>query len=361
MSLQKGFFRVCLGIIALLLIVYLTAKISFIFKPLLTIFNILIVPFMLAGFCFYLLRPIVSFMVKHRVPKMAAILLIYLIVAALLSLFVGVVWPTLQLQLENFVKGAPQLIEGFKDQLNRLQDNRLLSSFAGDKTDLSTKLSAYLNDAITAASNYVSSVVSVVTNFVIIIATVPIILYYLLKESDHIPSSILHVIPRRYRKDGQDVLADIDDALSGFIVGRVIITCLLAIMLYIGFLIIGLPYSLLLAIVAFFLNIIPYIGQFLGAIPTIIVAFTVSPTMVFWVVVVTVAAQLIESNVLSPSIYGRRLDIHPLTTIVLLLVAGDIAGFLGVILAIPAYMVVKIIIVRIYRLFLAEKVEDLVD
>ncbi|NBD25295.1 AI-2E family transporter [Paenibacillus glycinis] len=361
MSVQKGFFRVCLGIIALLLIVYLTAKISFIFHPLLTIFNILIVPFMLAGFCYYLLRPIVNAMVRRRLNKVFSILLIYVLVAAILGLFVAVVWPTLQTQVENFVKGAPDLIESFQRQLDRLQDNRMLSSFVDKDTDVSAKLSEYLNDAITAASNYVSNIVSIVTNFFIIIATVPIILYYMLKESDHIPTSILHVIPRRYRKDGKDVLADIDSALSGFIVGRVIITCLLAIMLYVGFLIIGLPYSLLLAIAAFFLNIIPYIGQFLGAIPTIIVAFTVSPTMVFWVVVVTLIAQQIEGNVLSPSIYGRRLDIHPLTTIVLLLVAGEIAGFLGIILAIPAYMVVKIIVVRVYRLFLAEKVEELVD
>ncbi|MBM7566662.1 AI-2E family transporter [Paenibacillus sacheonensis] len=361
MSLQKGFFRVCLGIIALLLIVYLTAKISFIFRPLLTIFNILIVPFMLAGFCYYLLRPIVNVMVERRVNKVFAILLIYLFVAAIISLFGIVVWPQLKTQVENFVKGAPELIEGFKNQLNRLQDNRMLSAFAGEDADLSTKLSDYLNKGITAASDYVANVVAIVTNFLIIIATVPIILYYMLKESDHIPSSILAVVPRRYRKDGQEVLKEIDSALSGFIVGRVIITCLLAVMLYIGFLIIGLPYSLLLAIVAFFLNIIPYIGQFLGAIPTIIVAFTVSPTMVFWVVVVTIIAQQIEGNVLSPSIYGRRLDIHPLTTIILLLVAGEVAGFIGIILAIPGYMVIKIIIVRIYQLFLAEKVEELVD
>ncbi|MFC4812220.1 AI-2E family transporter [Paenibacillus sp. GCM10023250] len=361
MPLQKGFFRICLVIIALLLIIYLTAKISFIFKPLLTIFNILLVPFMLAGFFYYLLRPVVNALVRRQMSKPFAIVVIYVLLAGLLAIFGAVVWPTLQTQLENFVKGAPELIDGFRYQLTRLQHSPVFSSFAGDESELTTKLSGYLNDAITAASNYVTNVVSVVANFIIIIATVPIILYYMLKESSHIPSSILHVVPRRYRKDGQEVLKEIDGALSGFIVGRVIITCLLAIMLYIGFLIIGLPYSLLLAIASFILNIIPYIGPILGAIPPIIVAFTVSPTMAFWVVVVTIVAQQIEGNVLSPSIYGRRLDIHPLTTIVLLLVAGDIAGILGVILAIPAYMVVKIVVVRAYNLFLAEKVEELVD
>jgi predicted PurR-regulated permease PerM len=218
-----------------------------------------------------------------------------------------------------------------------------------------------LNQAITAASNYISNLFSIITSFVIVIVTAPIILYYLLKESEHIPNSILHIIPRRYRKDGREVISEIDAALSGFIVGRVIITCLLGVLLYIGFMIIGLPYALLLAVIATVLNIIPYIGQFLGAIPCLIVAFIDAPSMIIWVIVVTVIAQQIESSFLSPHIYGKRLDIHPLTTVILLLVAGDIVGILGIILAIPAYMVVKIIVVRIYRLFLAEKFEEMIE
>ncbi|UVI31640.1 AI-2E family transporter [Paenibacillus spongiae] len=110
-----------------------------------------------------------------------------------------------------------------------------------------------------------------------------------------------------------------------------------------------------------FTNLIPYIGPILGAIPCVIVAFTDSPSMVAWVLIVTIVAQQVEGNLLSPLIYGKRLEIHPLTTIILLLVAGKIAGILGFILALPFYMVVKIIVVRIYRLFLAEKVEELVE
>ncbi|MFE6799689.1 AI-2E family transporter [Paenibacillus chitinolyticus] len=361
MYLQSRFFRVCLGIISVLLIILLFSKISFVFNPLITMINILIVPFMMAGFFYYLLRPVIQYLTSRKMNKVLSILLVYFVLSAIVIVFVVGVWPTLQHQVENFVNGVPGLIENFKQQIGRLQQNRMFSMFAGSESDLSTKLSEYLNRGITAASDYVSNVISILTNFVIIIATVPIILYYMLKESEHIPSSILTVVPRRYRRDGKEVLANIDSALSGFIVGRVIITSLLGVMLYIGFLIIDLPYSLLLAIAATILNIIPYIGPILGAIPTIIVAFTVSPGMVAWVLVVTVIAQQIEGNLLSPHIYGKRLDIHPLTTVILLLVAGDIAGILGVILAIPAYIVLKIIIVRIYSLFLAEKVEELVE
>jgi predicted PurR-regulated permease PerM len=361
MLLQNRFFKVCLSIICLLLIVYLTAKVDFLFKPLFALFNVLIVPFMLAGFFYYLLRPLVTYLTERKLNKIAAILLIYLVLTAIVVLFLIVVWPMLQTQLTNFIDSAPKLIQDFQDQIKSLQKNRLVSMLVSNESDISTKLSEYLNKGISAASTYVSSVVAMITSFVIVVATAPIILYYMLKESDHIPSSVLHIIPRRYQKEGKEVISEIDDALSGFIVGRVTITCLLAIMMYIGFLLIGLPYSLLLAAVSFILNIIPYVGPILGAVPVIIVAFIDSPTMVIWALIVVLLAQQIESSVLSPFIYGKRLDMHPMTTIILLLAAGDIAGILGVILAIPAYMVVKIIVVHIYQLFFAEKVEEFIE
>lgn len=129
--------------------------------------------------------------------------------------------------------------------------------------------------------------------------------------------------------------------------------------MYIGFLIIGLPYSLLLTVVSFFLNFIPYIGAVLASIPVVIIGFIESPSIAIWSLVVIIIAQQIQDNILTPVIYGKQLDIHPLTTIVLILVGGDFFGILGILLAIPAYMIIKIIVVRIYEMFLAEKVDEL--
>lgn len=215
-----------------------------------------------------------------------------------------------------------------------------------------------MNRIITWISNSINNLIAVVSSVVVIIATIPIILYYMLKEGSKLPPKLLSVLPRRYRRDGNEVLGEIDTALSNFIIGKVILNLILSIMIYIGFLIIGLPYSLLLTVISFFLNFIPYIGALLATIPAVIIGFIESPSIAIWSVVVIVIAQQIQDNILTPVIYGKQLDIHPLTTIVLILVGGDFFGLLGILLAIPAYMIVKIIVVRIYELFLAEKVED---
>lgn len=356
--MQSKYFRTCLGIIALLLIIYLGTKISFLFSPIVSIFKMLLVPMAMAGFFYYLLRPIVDYLENRKIKRPLGVLMIYFVFAGLFTIFILVVWPTLKEQIENFITNAPNLVDDLQKQMNQLQQNPFWARFMPSESELYTRMMEYVNQAMSWISNSISNLITVVSSIVIVIATVPIILYYMLKESGKLPSKVLGIIPRRYRRDGQEVLSDIDSALSSFIIGKVILNLVLSILMYIGFLIIGLPYSLLLTLISFILNFIPYVGALLAAIPVVIVGFIESPSIAIWSVVVIVIAQQIQDNILTPVIYGKQLDIHPLTTIILLLVGGDFYGILGVLLAIPAYMVLKIIVTRVYELFLAEKVED---
>ncbi|WP_342574540.1 AI-2E family transporter [Paenibacillus sp. FSL M8-0142] len=357
--MQSKYFRTCLGIIALLLIIYLGSKVSFLFRPIVSMFNMLIFPVAIAGFFYYLLRPIVDYLERRKIKRSIGVLMLYFVFAGLMAIFGIVVWPTLREQIENFISHMPFLVEDMQDQLDQLQQAPYWSRFIPTESELATSLTEYMNRIINWVSNSVNHLVTVVSSVLVIIATIPIILYYMLKEGGKLPPKLLSVLPRRYRRDGQEVLVEIDGALSSFIIGKVILNLILSLLMYIGFLIIGLPYSLLLTVVSFFLNFIPYIGAVLASIPVVIIGFIESPSIAIWSLVVIIIAQQIQDNILTPVIYGKQLDIHPLTTIVLILGGGDFFGILGILLAIPAYMIIKIIVVRIYEMFLAEKVDEL--
>ena len=101
-----------------------------------------------------------------------------------------------------------------------------------------------------------------------------------------------------------------------------------------------------MALIVAVTNIIPYVGPFLGGAPAVLIALFDSPTKALLVIVVITIAQQLEGNVLSPLILGKKLDTHPATIIILLLVAGNLAGILGMILAIPTYAVSKTIILN---------------
>ncbi|GAF07125.1 hypothetical protein JCM16418_1114 [Paenibacillus pini JCM 16418] len=307
---------------------------------------------------FYLLRPIVNYMEKHGWKRPISIITIYLVFAGLIVLFSILVWPTLQEQVVNFANNAPFFVEGLQKQLQALQHNRFLSKIIPSESEITSRVTEYANDLIASITNSISNFISVISNVVVILATVPIVLYYMLKESSKLTPFLLLLLPRRFRKEGKEAINEIDSALSGFIVGRVILNLILGVLMYIGFLIIGLKYSLLLAILSAILNLIPYVGAIIATVPVVIVGFIDSPSVAIWSLVVIIVAQQIQDNLLSPIVYGKQLDIHPLTTVILLLIGVDVFGILGVILAIPVYMIAKIAIVHIYGIFLAEKTDD---
>jgi len=313
---------------------------------------------MLSGFMYYLLRPLVSFLERKKINRTLAILLLFVAMIGLFVLFGAVVWPTLQEQIQNFMKNAPFLVQGLQEQFTQLQRTPFLSRFFQGESDIAARLSEYLNNAIAWVTNSMTNLITVISSIVVVIATLPIILYYMLKDGHKLSPIVQSLIPRKYRKEGQETLKDIDSALSSFIVTRVLLNVILGILLYIGFLIIGLPYSLLLAVISVPLNFIPFVGSLLAAIPVVIVGFIESPSMALWALVIVFVAQQIQDNVLSPIIYGKRLDVHPLTTVLLVLIGGDFYGIIGVLIALPVYMIAKIIFLRVYEIIVAERVEE---
>jgi predicted PurR-regulated permease PerM len=201
----------------------------------------------------------------------------------------------------------------------------------------------------------VSGFISLISSFAIILFTFPIILFYMLKQDKLFGRKLVNIAPKRFQKDSREVVLEIDQALSGFIVGRVLVNLALGVLMYIGFLFIGLPYALLLTVVAVILNFIPFIGAIVSSIPIVIMGLVVSPSVAIWSLVIILVSQQIQDNLVAPYVFGKKLDIHPLTTIILVLGAGDLGGIIGILVIIPVYMIVKILLVRIYQMFFKEK------
>src|SRR5699024_11095878 len=136
-------------------------------------------------------------------------------------------------------------------------------------------------------------------------------------------------------------LNDIDDVLNLYIRGQVLISTILATLLYIGYSIIVLNFALLLVFFSFFFNIILFIRPWIVYFSALIIALFQDHIMAIWIYIITLIAQQTDSNLITPNIMGRTLNIHPLTIITILLAAGNIAGVMGILLAVPGYAVGK--------------------
>jgi predicted PurR-regulated permease PerM len=124
--------------------------------------------------------------------------------------------------------------------------------------------------------------------------------------------------------------------------------------MFIGFLIIGLEYASLLALIAAFTSVVPYLGPAIAITPALIIAIVTSPIMLLKLIVVWTVVQLIEGKFISPQIMGRNLHIHPITIIFVILTAGNLFGVIGIILAVPGYAVLKVIATHLFDWFKAK-------
>ncbi|MGY4689493.1 AI-2E family transporter [Salibacterium sp. K-3] len=350
---EGKYFRLGYGLIIILLIIYLGTLVDFIFQPLVVLFSTLFAPIVIAGVLFYLLRPVVN-VLSWKLPKSPAILILYLLVIGLLVLLVFLVGPSLQNQFNNLVKNAPALVNETQRMIVNLQNQEWFNNFVAEMDfswrELTSRAAEYANQMVSEIGSNIANVVGMITNIIIVILILPFILYYMLKEGKKAPDFILRLLPARQEKEGRRILSDMDDALSSYIQGQMIVSFFVGICVFIGYVIIGLDYPLVLAVAAMFFNVIPFLGPWIGTLPGVVVGLLESPFMALLVIIVVVIVQQIESNFISPQVMGRKLDIHPLTIILLLLVASNFAGIVGLLLAVPAYAVAKVVVSHTYRL-----------
>ncbi|BBN98999.1 AI-2E family transporter [Sporolactobacillus terrae] len=355
---NSKYFRFAVWVLITLVILMVGSKLTFILQPLGVLFTSLATPLIISGLLYYLLRPLVRGLVRLKIPKVIAILIIYLAGIGLITLLVLYFGPLLYNQFLSLITSMPALVQQLSEQLVNFQKSDTFFKLHLDQIpylDFANRFSRSLSTIATSIGNNVLTIIQSITGTVLIIATIPFILFYFLKDSDRMFRGLMKFIPDEHQEKAREILTDMDATLSGYIQGQMIVLLFDFVFIYIWYLIIGLHYSLVLALVILFTNVIPFIGSFIATIPAVIVAFIQSPVLAIYVIVGVTVVQQIEGNVISPLVMGRKLDIHPLTIICLLLVAGNLAGIVGMLLAIPVYAVCKVIITRLYKLFQLRK------
>lgn len=357
--MQTKVFRIGYGLLLIFLLIFVAMKIDFIFRPVFLLVQTLFFPFFIAGVLYYLFRPLVNYLQVKNVPRTLSILLIYLLFGLLITLLFSLGGPVLEEQMKSFVVSAPQLIEDIQDKVTELQqskwNNHLRKYDSVDLEKASEAITKSVSTSLDAIGTNVMNIIGVLASIVTVFATVPFILYYMLKEGEKAPQQILRLLPVKQQKNGRKILVDLDEALSSYIQGQILVSFCIGVMLFIGYLLIDLDYSLLVAIIAMFTNVIPFIGPILAIIPAMIIACIDSPMMMVKVLMVMIVVQQIEGHIISPQVMGKKLEIHPLTIISLLLAAGRIGGVLGLIIAVPVYAVIKVIAHHSYRLWKLRK------
>lgn len=337
------------------LVILLYRELNFIFYPLVVIFSNILLPTILAAILYYIFSPLVNYLEKRKVPRSISIIGIYLILILLMVWGLSAAIPSLVDQVQSLVEAFPgyveRLAEGLEPLFSQVVSTGTFSQYAERFQDFLGRLPEIIFDFLQGGFSGLSSVLSGVTNVVVTVIFVPIILFFLLKDDQLFIRGFIQLLPPNWRNNFVRVAREMSDQVGSYVKGQLTVAFALGVMTYIGFKIIGLDYAGVLAITTGVLSIIPYLGPTLSFIPALVIALLNSWFMVLKLIIVWLTVQFIEGNILQPQIMGQQLSIHPLTIIIILFVAGDLAGVFGMVFGIPIYAILKVLVVYWFEKF----------
>jgi len=319
----EGIFRILISIFAVIFVYFLRDIIFLLFISILI--TLIIVP-------------AVDFLESKKIPRIIAAMLIFAIIFIVFGSAFFIIAPPLAKQLSQLSLIIPQY----------LADN----SFIIDNALLKTELSGPLQNLLVQASGYFKNITSSffagIFNLLggVMSALLTIVIsFYLIIEEDGVERFVKNVIPQKMQRRSLNVIKKVQVKLGRWFVGQVSLGFIVGIMSYVGLNLLGITeYALVLAIIAGMLELVPYVGPILSAIPAIIIALTISLNDALLTFVLYFFIQQFENYLIVPKVMEKSVNLHPIIIILAIMIGGKLAGVMGAMLAVPVTAIITIIL-----------------
>ncbi len=285
------------------------------------------------------LSPAVDKLNKKGIPRTLSIVFMYLLVLGILGCLIYFVLPPMVVQIQNLADSLPGYFKTFSNFITSLRDvgsNGILSASQANLNSISTFLGEFISNIFNTTLGFFSGAAALLMTFVLT-------LYFLLDENG-IKKFFISLLPIRQKTKIIGMANKMGHKLGGWLRGQIVLALVVGLVVYIGLILLNMPYALTLAIVAGLFEIIPIIGPILAAIPAILVAFTISPTMALAITVFYILVQELENKLLVPKIMQYAVGLNPITIIIIILIGAKLMGILGVLLAVPVAAVIYVLL-----------------
>ncbi len=270
---------------------------------------------------------------KLRIPRVLSVLIIYLVCVGLLIGLLVLFVPSLAKEIKNFSVEFPRYADELYQKFQRIQDGSLKYQRLVDETQ---KILGGLGEALRgSASNILAKTLNIfggLFSFIIVI----VISFYLAVQKNGIQNLLRDITPKTHEAYILGLWERAQIKIGHWLQGQLFLALVVGILVYIGLSILHIRFAFLLAIIAGILEIVPYIGPVLSAVPAVILAFFQAPILAVWVIALYIIVQQLENHLLVPLIMRKAVGLNPVIVIIALLIGGKLFGVLGVLLAVPA-------------------------
>lgn len=320
-----------------------------------------LMPFLIAALLAYLGNPLVSRLAGLKLPRLAAVLIVFIVIFMFVILIPLLLMPLLEKQLAVFIRNLPAYI----DWLQHTVIPWVQGHFGIEETelDLSVLKKAFLAHWQQVGGTAASIVASlsksglVLVGWLVNLVLIPVVTFYLLRDWSALVGRIHELIPRSIEPTVVKLAHDCDVMLGTFMRGQLSVMLALGIFYSIGLWLSGLELALLIGMLAGIVSFVPYLGVILGILTAGIAAIVQFHDLIHLVPVVIVfgIGQLLEGMLLTPLLVGDRIGLHPVAVIFAVMAGGQLFGFVGILLALPVAAVIAVVLRYVHERYVDSK------
>lgn len=319
-------------------------------------------PFIIGLVLAYLMLPVVNRLNKSM-PRWLAILLVYILFTIIVGISVAYIVPIVGDQTKQLITNIPttaelqtmggELLQYYRTSLPENIRAQVEAGVDSALTTFKTNFASYISSVGSFVFNQVLQIANTLA-FIVGLLIIPIWLFFVLNDAEDGHQSFNRMVHPRARADFWNVWGIIDHVLSSYVRGQLILGLAVGLAVAIGlfilrFTVADIPYIVLLSLIAAITELIPIIGPVIGAVPAVLLGFTVSPGAGVAAILLYVIIQQLENNILVPRIVGESVGIHPAILTIALIVMGQVFGLIGVILSAPLTAIARDLFVYTYR------------
>ncbi len=313
-----------------------------------------VAPFFIAFALAYLMDPLVDRLSSFKLSRTLSVLVLMLVFFLLALGSVILLIPIFSMQAENLAKNIPAYIGIFQEWFRPVLE--LISGLDPAKVEefVNEGLSRFGElpmKALQFSSKFIWGSISNLFNIVLMVANlviIPVVMFYLLRDFDSINEKLLRLVPPRFQDKTKDIVSEIDQVLSSFVRGQLMVAALMGVMYSIGLFMCDTPMSLSLGMMAGLVNLVPYLGLVFGFVPAALLTYMHTQELMPVLAVAGVfgVVQALEGMVITPRIVGENIGLHPVAVILAVLLGGELFGLTGMILGVPGVAVLNVLISR---------------
>lgn len=292
------------------------------------------------------ISPLVDWMERERVPRVLAIVLIYLGLLVIVTLAVSILVPVVIDEITQLSTRLPRLAQSLLDMPARwlpffgqtLQSDKLVQ-----------QLSDQLGSLVGGVGALLLGVGQTLTTIILNGLLVLVVAFILTSDAQFAPHFIARFFPPNYRPVAAKLARDIGERLGHWVRAQLLVCLFYGVCFGLGLGLIGIPYAFALGLAAAFMELIPYVGGLIVTALSMLIALSISPWLALGVLVLYLVVSNIEANILYPKIVGEIVGLHPLVVIIALFIGAEARGVMGALLAVPFTVVIQVLFDQFYR------------